>query len=119
MPTITAAEFRSVMNLPSSLSAQSLEYLLDLAIDALNFLGGDYSNLSGSAGTKSLTVESNKRFGVFAAARAIYYSFFKDITTRSIGDISVTPTDLIANPEVLKVLQMAASKSVDINVRRG
>ncbi len=129
MPTIDATEFKKIMNLPQ-LSNEVAELILDLSVDVLNlFSGGSISNMGGTAGTKSLSVTSAQKGAVLLVARAVFYSFQKDLTGRTVGDISIQPTDLLSNAKVLETIQLAAERlspssgasgsTPEINARRG
>ncbi len=126
---ITAEVLKKVMNLPG-ISSDVLEYLVDTSVDILNtFSGAGIANMSGNSGTKMLSLTSEKRGAVMLVVRAVYYGFFKDLTGRTVGDISVQPADLLSNPQVMKTLELVASRlspaagatgsAPEVNVRRG
>lgn len=114
-----AATFRSIMNLPASLSNEVLEFVLDMSIDLLNMLGCDLPNLGGPPGAKIGTNQSKERGAIFFAARAVYYSCQKDITGKSVGDISINPADLLSDPIVMGALEKIASKLTTVKARVG
>ena len=109
MASVTGDDFRNVMNLVS-MSDENAEYILDFAIDLLNIYDVQLSNMSGSAGSKTVTLTSKQRGGVFLVARAVYYSMFKELENVNIGSLSVDATDLLSNPTVVKVLEDVANR---------
>ncbi len=117
------------MNLPQ-LANDVAEFVLDSSIDVLDlFSGGSISNLGGTVGTKSLSVTNGQRGAILLVARAVYYGFQKDLTGRTVGDITIQPTDLLSNAKVMETIQLAASRlspssgasgsTPEINARRG
>lgn len=117
MASVTASDFINVMGITDS--ATNMEYVLDLAIDTLNLYGAEsIDNMSGGAGTKTVTLTSRQRGGVFHLARVIYFEFFKDRRSASGGGINVTAIELLANPTVMSAVEKIAKKlsTVDFHV---
>lgn len=108
-PTTSASDWTNVMNLPD-LVTENAEYILDFAIDELNLRGTSISNLSGTAGSKTVSLTSEERAGVFEVARAIYYSFFKGIETVTGGGMAVSSSDLMSNPVVVALIEKIARR---------
>lgn len=110
MATITYSDFQSVMNLTiSDISAINTEKILDLAIDCLNLYGNlELSNLQGTAGSKTVSVESKQKAAIYLVARAVYYSFFKGLTSAAIQGLNVSSPDLLSDPTVLESIREAA-----------
>jgi hypothetical protein len=99
------------------ISDTNMEYLIDMAINLLNLRGaGDISNMSGSAGTKEVNVDSPTEGAIFVSCRAIYHS---DPTSFGFAGLNVSVGDVLSNPEVLKQIDKAASTIAGVNVRRG
>ena len=112
MVSVSYTDFHTIMDLTTALlTAVETEAVIDLAIDVLNlYSNAEMSNMSGAAGGKTVTLTSGQKGGVFMAARAIYYSFFKDITPSAIGGLSTTPVDVLSNPTVERMIVLAAKK---------
>lgn len=110
MATITATDLDTVLHLQNSVSDEVLEDLLDLAIDTLNLYGAAVDNMSGVAGAKSVTVTGKERAAAFISVRAIYYGFYKEIASSTIAGLTVSSTDLMSNPEVLRMIKEAARR---------
>jgi len=109
MVDVNADLWKAIMNLSDSdISNENAEYLLDLAIDSLNLYGANIINLSGTSPNKSVSVTSKQKAGIFIAARAIYYGFYKGLENVGIGGITVTHVDLFSNPTVLESIKKAA-----------
>ena len=111
MASVKASDWKNVMNLTDKPTDTQAEYILDLAIDTLNLFGATLSNMTGETpGSKTVTLTSKQRGAVFHAARAIYYGFFKEIKVASTGGVTVSVTDLVSNPEVVKTIKEAAKR---------
>jgi hypothetical protein len=94
--SVTATHFKNVMNVDTSTT--NLEYVLDLAIDSLNIFGAELSNMSGTAGSKTVTLTSKQRGGVFIIAREIYQKFYKDAGSHAtISGLSLSASDLLTD----------------------
>ncbi|MDD4979606.1 MAG: hypothetical protein PHI29_13350 [Gallionella sp.] len=115
---INAALIKSTLNIPTAVSAQTIENLADATVDILNSLGADLPNMSGSVGTKTLNIETRQRGKFWLGIRATYNSL-KDLTAKSVGDISFTPADLLSNDQVMQQLKKVASMSTEVTSRRG
>ena len=115
---VNAELIKSTLNIPTAVSNQSIENLADATIDIMNSLGSDLPNMSGYAGTKTLNLDSKNRGKFWLGIRATYNSL-KDLTSKSVGDISFQPADLLSNESVMKALQRAAALSNDVSARRG
>ena len=66
--------------------------------------------MSGDAGSKTVTLTSKQQGGVFLAAQIIYEQMFKERGNVGMGGLTVTTTDLLANPVVVSTLQKIAKK---------
>ena len=110
MTEVKASDWKQVMNLDTKPTDTQAEYILDLAIDTLNLFGASLSNMSGTEGSKTVELTSKQRGSVFHAARAIYFGFFKEIKTATIAGVAITVSDLVSNPEVVKLIKEAARR---------
>ena len=108
MATISASDFTTIMNI--TISAEHAEAILDGAIDLLNVFDAQLSNLSGDAGSKTVTVTSKQRGGVFVIARMIYYDYYQGITNMSAEGYSVSKTQLMSNPTVMAFVETIATR---------
>ena len=114
MPVLTYTTMSDPMGLTIGtgsgydVSAETLETIIDLAIDALNLFGADLGNLTGTAGAKSLSCSSAEKGAILIVARAVYYSFYKNVQGASIGGITVTANDLMKDPGTLQLIKDAA-----------
>lgn len=119
MVSITGALFNALIN-DAGISDTNAEYILDQAIDLLNLYGNvDLPNMSGSAGNKTLSVESKQRGAIYLVARAVYYAFFKGIETSTAGGLTVATPDLLADPTVVQTVKEAARRLVEVDVDYG
>jgi hypothetical protein len=112
MVSVTAATLKGVMDLADAIiSDTEMEGIIDLAVDVLNLYGApDLANMSGTAGTKTLSLTSKEKAAVFLVARDIYYGFFEDKESVSVGGVSVTTSDVLSNAELKATIQLAAKK---------
>jgi len=114
MVSVTASTLSNILPDDSDLTATIAEYIIDQSIDLLNLFSGtdeDLDNMSGTAGSMTVTVDGYERGAINMVARIIYYSFFKGQIGASsgLGPASETDTaDLLANPVVLKVVERAS-----------
>lgn len=109
MVSITATTFSDLVN-AASLAAAAAEKIIDQAIDLLN-LYGDYeetiNNMSGSEGSKTLTVEGYERGAILSIARVIYKSFYKDEgASVGVGGINLSSSDMMMNPDVQRMIKL-------------
>ena len=113
MVTVVAATFSNLID-DDDITATDSELIIDQAIDLLNMysmVDEDISNMTGTAGTKTLSVEGYERGAILMVARPVYYSFFKRVigNTASLGQTaSGDPADLFANPEVRAMIKEAS-----------
>jgi hypothetical protein len=109
MVSITADTFIDLMHL-ADLADETAEQIIDTSVDLLNLYGQlDMSNMSGTAGAKTLNVMSQQKAAIMLVARAIYYSFYKGLSSASISGISLASTpDLLGNQVILDSVREAA-----------
>lgn len=117
MASVTADDWKNVMNL-GEMDDKHAEYVLDMAIDLLNIYDVQLSNMSGTEGSKTMTLTSKERGGVFLVARAVYYSMYQNIETASGGGITVSATDLLSNPTVVETVEKVANRLQADNYER-
>jgi len=123
MVSVTAQDFINIMHI-SDTPAQ-MEYVLDMAIRSLKLCGvSGLSTMTGNAGTKTVTLTDEQMAGVFEAAKAIYYDYWKPAGTGggsgssqsfNIGGISESSsssssTSLMGNANIRGVIEAIASK---------
>lgn len=108
MASVTATDWINVMNL--DITETQGEYILDTAIDLLNIYDVQLSNMSGTAGSKTVTLTSKERGGVFLIARIIYHSFFKDIDSSSGPGYSESRRDIMGDPVIMATAEKIANR---------
>lgn len=114
MASVSAQDFINLMDVDDT--AEDIEYVLNMAIDRLNIYGAELDNMTGSAGSKTVTLTSAQRGAVFTVARFIYQLFLKYASSGggssesfSIGPVSKsTSTTLATNPEVMDLAKECA-----------
>lgn len=110
MVSVSATDLDAVMNLEGKITNANLENILDLAIDTLNLFGAELSNMSGSEGSKTVTLTSKEKGAVFIAARAVKHGFYDSIGNAMIDGLSISVTDLASNTEVMNTIRQAAQR---------
>lgn len=118
MVSLTAATVKLILN-DSAISDTDMEILMDVAVDLLNLYGAEISNMTGAAGTKTVSVESKQKGALMIATRAIYYGFWKGIENVGISSLSVSVSDVLANPAVISSIKDAAARLKEIEVGTG
>jgi len=108
MVSLSASDLDTILNLSGGVPDETLEAILDLAIDTLNLYGAAIDNLSGDPGT--VTVTSKERGAVLQSARAVYYGFYKEISTATVDGLAVSTSDLMSNHEVVTIIREAAHR---------
>ena len=121
MASLTAATFKSLMHLTNAaISDTNMEYVIDQAINELNLEGNlDLPNMSGTAGSKTVSLESREAGAVQRVARVIYASFYKKPGSAGLGGMTVSSPDLASIPAVQQVIKEAASHLKEIDVGYG
>ena len=116
MASVTAQDFINVMAITDD--AEDIEYVMDLAIDRLNIYGADLDNMTGDAGSKTVTLTSAQRGAVFTVSRFIYNLFLKYTSSGGGSSSSVSlmgisksqSTTLSTNPEVMDLAKECANQ---------
>lgn len=121
MVSLTATLMKSVMNLTDSdISDTNAENLIDFAISQINvYSDADLSLMTGTAGTKTVSLESREYGVVMNALRAIYYSCYRGVETSTVGGMTVSTPDLMSNPNVLATIKEAARQLAEFDVSYG
>ena len=118
MVNITAASFKSLMN-DADADEEKMESVIDAAINMLNLYGAELPNMTGTAGTKTVSLESKQAGAVQLVAEVIYNDFYKGIEATSVGGIAISKTVLLANPTVMACVKEAARRLTEIEVDVG
>lgn len=120
MVILTAADLDVILNLAGQVPDETLEKIIDLAIDCLNLYADcDLPNMTGTAGSKQVNLNSRQKAAVFIVARAIYYGFYKGLESSTVGGLAVSTPDLMSNPNVLAAIEKAAEKLKEVEVSYG
>jgi hypothetical protein len=124
MVSVAYTDFHNVMNLSTTgnnaITAVNTENLLDYAIDLLNiYSNSGISNMSGAAGSKTVTLTSAQRGAVFMVGRALYYSSYRNqVTVATPAGVGLAPVAILENPTFERLLYKAASMLVDYSIVR-
>lgn len=108
MVIVTGATMKALMD-ETDPSVTEMENIIDTAIDTLNLFGAEtIPNMTGDAGSKTVTLTSEQNGAVVFAVRQIFYSVFKDLEDATLAPYSIRVSDVMANAELAKTLREAA-----------
>lgn len=90
MVSVSYSDLHNLLNLSvGDISAAKTEALLDQAIDLLNlYANQSLSNMSGDAGSKTVTLTSKQRGAVLEVAKAVYYRDYLSQTPITGGNVN-------------------------------
>jgi hypothetical protein len=90
MTTITYANLQTILNI--TLTAATCEVIIDHAVNLLNAYGADLPNMTGAAGSKTLSCESREAGAIMEVACSVYNSKYLtsggSSSSLSIGSLS-------------------------------
>ena len=119
MVTISASNFKNLFN-EADFEEEHAEEIIDLAIDILNlYSDADLPNMTGTAGSKTVSLESKEKGAVFVVARAIYWGFYKGPQATAIQGQSLSPADVMGNSAVIQSVREAARMLAELDVSYG
>jgi len=121
MVSVTYSSLTGLLNLdvPGDLSAAQAEDILDMAINQINlFANVSVSNMSGTAGSKTVTLTRSQWAAVYLVARVLYESGFKGVDGASTGGVTDSPSDPMSNRAVMDMVQQACSMLRSAYVKR-
>lgn len=101
MVTITADLMQALLNVSDTdISNTNMEYVIDYAVNRLNAYGADLPNMTGTAASKTLSVESREAGQIQEATRLAYYSCYKGQESLAVGGIATSIPNMLTNPSV-------------------
>jgi len=122
---MVAAQFitdlRTIFNTESTITDITLETLTDAVIDELNSNGCKISNMSGAAGSKTITLTSAQQGAIRKVFRCIYASWHQNptnIPSSTMGGISSSTADLMSNPAILAMIKDTARQLIGCSFKR-
>ena len=119
MVSLTATLFKAIIN-DAVITDANAEYIIDLAISEINLHSdAGLGLMTGTGGSKTVSLESKEYAAVMEVARAIYYGFYKKLETESVGGITISSPDLKSNPSVQHAIKEAARQLAEFDVSRG
>jgi len=117
--SVTASDLDTLLNLEDTIDDDVLEAIMDQAIDLLNLHGAELPNMTGTAGSKTVSLESKERGAMFLVARAVYYSFYKGLEQTQLAGLATSSPDLLSNPNVLSTVEKAARRLTELTADVG
>ena len=101
MSTVTYSTFHTLLHISTELAPATTEAILDDAINKLNLYSNvTISNMSGVAGSKTVTLTSKQCGAVIEVAKAIYYRTYLSQLTASLGGMSGAPGN-VDHPDIV------------------
>ena len=120
MANLTASDIDTLLNLNGSPAATVVETWIDQAVNLLNLYGKlDLSNMSGTAGSKTVSLESEERGAVQEICRIIYYDYYKGLDATSMQGLTISAPALMSNPVVKQTVVEMARQLAELDVSRG
>ena len=119
MVTISASNFKNLFN-AANFEEEHAEEIIDLAIHAVNNISkADLPNMTGTAGSKTVSLASEEVWPVMAAAYAIYNNFYKGRTTVATQGQSLSIGEVMGNSTVMAEIEKAARQLAELDVSYG
>lgn len=119
MPNLTADDIDTLLNLTDGVSSEIIESWIDQAIDQLNLYGDlDISNMAGTAGSKTVSLESRERGAVNMVVRTVYLKYYKDQSVTTVAGLSVADV-VMSDSEVRLMVKQVARQLAELDVSRG
>jgi len=120
MGTITAATMKTILNkTDADASDTDFELIMDAAIDLLNLFGAEISNMSGTAGSKTVSVESNEKGALILVTREVWYGIRQGPEQVGVGNLTVTLGNILGNPTTMRNIEVVAARLKEIEVGTG
>jgi len=118
--SLTAATIKVILNLTDTdISDTNFEPIVDVAVDLLNLYGADISNMSGTAGTKTIGVDSKQKGALILVTREVWYGIHQGPEEVNVGNITVTLGNILGNPTTMKNIKDVARQLKEIEVDTG
>jgi len=113
MVSITYTSLTTLVD--ASLAVATAEAIIDNAINELNLYGDgvDLPNMTGTSGSKTLSVESKEAGAILKVAKAIYFRDYKGPTQVTLGGVSMN------TQRVEDVVKECAQRLKEIEVSYG
>ena len=119
MVDITASSFKTLIN-DAGIADATAESLIDQAVHLLNLYGADdIPTMTGTAGSKTLSVTSQQAGAIQLVAREMYDELFKGKEITTVQGISVSTPAVLGNPTILQAIKEAARQLSEFDVDYG
>ena len=107
MVSVTAALLINLLHLDASFDDATMENLIDQSIDMTNLYGNlDLSNMSGTAGSKTVELTTHEKGAVVTIVRTVYNAFYENSEgSMSVSGITISSPDLMGNPTVVNTIK--------------
>lgn len=119
MVTITATQMEAILDLSTSdITLINMEKLIDVAVNRLNTYRCELPNMTGTEGTKTLSVESREAGAIQEVTRIIYYGHYRGQENLTISGITITTPNMFT-PEIETKIKELARQLTEMEVSLG
>jgi len=120
MANLTGSDIDTLLNLNGTPSTSVIETWIDQAINLLNLYGHlDMSNMNGTAGSKTVSLESEERGAVQEICRIIHNDYYKGLEATALQGMTVSSPALMSNPTIKQTIFEMARQLAELDVSRG
>lgn len=107
MTSYDAGDLRTLLGIAAAdIELSIIERVMDVGIGLLNIFGAGLSELGGSAGSKTVSLEGPEWAAVSQISRMVYADNYEDSGgTIEIGDITVEARDYLSDPKFIGVVK--------------
>jgi len=124
LPSVTASTLDLLLNLASGVPDATLEEILDLAIDLINLYSRvGLPNMTGTAGSKTVSLESREKGAVLSVAAAVYSNMYvssgSQSSSFSLGALATSTSNAASNAAVDLAVKEASRSLAELEVDVG
>lgn len=124
MASVTASTLDTLLHLSGAVPDATLEEILDLAVDLINLYSrAGVPNMTGVAGSKTVSLESREKGAVLSVATAVYSNMYvssgSQSSSYSVGGIGISTSNAASNAAVDLAVKEASRSLAEVEVDVG